>query len=111
MSRISLVALVGVMLAQPAEAFLTEDDLMAPKYAQYAVGKCEYKGYVLEFECDRERKSVDKCVLKNTYLHGNKVPNPNSFPMPNVVVRYPEILYCIDPPEKKKEEKKPFLCC
>ncbi len=108
MSRLSLVALVGVLLAQPAEALLTEDDLIHPRYAS---GRCEYQGYVIELSCDRERKEVGKCVLKNAYLLGKKVPFPDYLPMSNVGVQYPKILYCIDPPEKKPEEKKPFLCC
>lgn len=109
MSRLSLVVLVGFLYASPAKAVISDDDLTRPRYA---AGKCEYQNYVLEFECDREREEVDKCVLKNAYLHGKKVSIPNYFPMPNVVVQYPEIPHRIDPPEKKKEEKKePFLCC
>ena len=113
MPRLSLVALVGSLslsLVEPAHALLTEGGLIAP---QYAAGKCEYHGYILDISCDLSKPEPPRCQIDQAYtLQGKKTTYLyDIFPNPDVVIQPPEILYCKDPPEKKKEEQKPFLCC
>ena len=109
--RLSLAALVSSLsLVEPAHASLTEDDLMHPRYA---AGRCEYHGYILDISCDLSKPAPPRCQIDQAYtLQGKKTSfSYGTLPNPDVVIQPPTILYCKDPPEKKKEEKKPFLCC
>lgn len=108
MSRLSLVALVGFLYASPAEASLDVDDGLSIRYAR---GSCNYHEYVLEISCDLENQKGKQCHIAKTYFQGKEIVYPSNLPFPDVAFRPPTILYCIDPPEKKKEEKKSFLCC
>lgn len=93
MSKLSLVALVGALLAQPANALLTEDNLVHPRYA---AGTCEYHGYRLEISCDLSLPAPPRCQINAAYnLQGKKVSfSFDTLPKPEVVIQPPIILYC-----------------
>ena len=108
--KTSLAAIVlGVSLSAPAQALIDDSDLNV----DYAHGSCLYHGYVLEISCDLSKpEHTDRCQIGHIYTpKGKEVTYPESLPTPKVVLQPPKILYCIDPPEKKKDDKKPFLCC
>ena len=105
-----LAALVlGTILSSPAQAIIDDSGLVA----DYAHGSCFFHNYVLEISCDLSKpRNTDRCIIDKAMTpQGKPVDYPEYLPRPNVVIRPPTILYCIDPPEKKKSEKKPFLCC
>ena len=106
--KISLAALVlGAVISPPVYAVIDGDS-----NPRYAGGTCLYHGYVLEISCDLWKKTAPHCQVDQTRTqNGKKVPYPQYLPGPDVVLQPPKLLYCIDPPEKKQDEKKPFLCC